>query len=152
MTEPEEHAVAREIIDKSLYMVLATADSSGQPWPSPVYYAHSAYHEFFWVSQPDATHSVNLRDRREVGIAIFDSDQQIREPKEGVYILGVAQELPAHETAEGVEAYSRRSTSQGGAEFTTEDVAPPANHRLYQATAEAIYVVDAHDHRVQVRL
>ena len=147
----DEAGTARQIIDASLYMVVGTADSSGQPWASPVFYAPSGYRDFFWISEPDATHSVNLRDRREVGIVIFDTSVPINSGQ-GVYILGVGQELPAHETAEGVEIFSSRSVSHGGEPLTTEDVAPPARHRLYQATAEAIYVLDEHDHRVEVKL
>ena len=30
-------AMAREIIDANLFMTLATADSDGRPWASPVY-------------------------------------------------------------------------------------------------------------------
>ena len=151
MNDDREQALARAIIDKSLYMVVSTADPSGQPWASPVYFAHRDYRDFFWISQPDATHSENLRERREVGIAIFDSSQQI-ETGEGAYVLGVARELPAHETAEGIEIFSKRSVSHGGEEISAEDVSPPARHRLYQATAEAIYVLDDHDHRVEVSL
>jgi nitroimidazol reductase NimA-like FMN-containing flavoprotein (pyridoxamine 5'-phosphate oxidase superfamily) len=144
-------AVGREIIDRSLYMVIATSDPSGQPWASPVYYAPSGYRDFYWVSQPDATHSINLRDRREVGIVIFDSSAPIGNGQ-GVYLLGVARELPAHETAEGVEILSKRSVGHGGVEWSVDDVSPPARHRLYQATAEALYVLDEHDHRVEVSL
>jgi hypothetical protein len=144
-------AVGREIVDRSLYMVVATADPSGQPWASPVYFASSGYRDFYWVSQPDATHSVNLRDRREVGIVIFDSSVPIGEGQ-GVYISGVARELPAHETEQGVGLFSERSAGHGGVEWTVEDVSPPARHRLYQATAEAVYVLDEHDHRVEVSL
>jgi len=151
MNEDRDHALAREIIDKSLYMVVGTADESGQPWASPVYFAASGYRDFFWISQADATHSENLRERREVGIAIFDSSQPLG-TGEGVYVLGVARELPAHETAEGIEIFSKRSVSQGGEEISVEDVSPPSAHRLYQATAEAIYVLDDHDHRVEVSL
>ena len=151
MNDDREQTLARAIIDKSLYMVVSTADPSGQPWASPVYFAHRDYRDFFWISQPDATHSENLRERREVGIAIFDSSQQI-ETGEGAYVLGVARELPAHETAEGIEVFSKRSVSHGGEEISAEDVSPPARHRLYQATAEAIYVLDDHDHRVEVSL
>jgi uncharacterized protein YhbP (UPF0306 family) len=151
MNEDQEHAVAREIIDNSLYMVVGTADQSGQPWASPVYYAAEGYRDFFWVSQPDASHSENLRERREVGIVIFDSSVPIGKGQ-GVYVLGVARELPAHETAEGIEIFSKRSKGHGGAEWSVEDVSPPARHRLYQATAEAIYVLDEHDHRVEVSL
>ena len=151
MNEDREHAVARQIIDDSLYMVVGTAGSSGQPWASPVYYAPSGYSDFFWISEPDAQHSTNLRARRAVGIVIFDSTVPAG-TGQGVYVLGVARELPAHETVEGVEIYSKRSVSHGIGELTVEDVSPPARHRLYQATAEAIYVLDEHDHRVEVSL
>jgi hypothetical protein len=151
MNDDRDQALAREIIDKALYMVVATSDPSGQPWASPVYFAHHEYRDFFWISQPDATHSENLLERREVGIAIFDSTQPIGTGK-GAYVLGVARELPAHETAEGIEVFSKRSVSHGGEEITAEDVSPPARHRLYQATAEAIYVLDDHDHRIEVSL
>jgi Pyridoxamine 5'-phosphate oxidase len=151
MNDDRDQARAREIIDKALYMVVATSDSSGQPWASPVYFAHRDYRDFFWISQPDATHSENLRERREVGIAIFDSTQPVNTGK-GAYVLGVARELPAHETAEGIEIFSKRSVSHGGEEISAEDVSPPARHRLYQATAEAIYVLDDHDHRIEVSL
>jgi hypothetical protein len=144
-------AAAKEIIDASLYMVVATADLSGQPWASPVFFAHSGYREFFWVSEPEATHSLNLRDRREVGIVMFDSSAPLG-TDQGVYVSGVARELPAHETAEGIEIVSTRCLAQGGSEWTMEDVSPPARHRLYQATAEGHYVLDQHDHRVEVRL
>jgi Pyridoxamine 5'-phosphate oxidase len=44
---------AREMIDRSLYMVLGTADRDGRPWASSVYYAPSGYREFLWISDPD---------------------------------------------------------------------------------------------------
>jgi pyridoxine/pyridoxamine 5'-phosphate oxidase len=142
---------AKEIIEASLYMVVATADTSGQPWPSPVYFAHRGYRELYWVSDPDAAHSRNLRERREVGIVIFDSTARIG-TGQGVYISGVAQELPAHEVDDGIEAVSARSAGHGGPEWTAEDVREPSRHRLYRATAEAVYLLDEHDHRVEVEL
>jgi uncharacterized protein YhbP (UPF0306 family) len=144
-------AVAKEIVEASLYMVVATADTSGQPWASPVFYARGGDRQLYWVSDPDAVHSRNLRDRREVGIVIFDSTARIG-TGQGVYISGVAQELPAHEVDEGIAAVSARSTSHGGPEWTAEDVREPSRHRLYRATAEAVYVLDEHDHRVEVGL
>jgi hypothetical protein len=151
MNQEHDPAVtARAIVDERLYMVLATADRTGQPWASPVFFAHREYRDFFWVSQPDATHSVNLRDRREVGIVIFDSTVPIN-TGQGVYILGVARELPAHETGAGIEIFSERLAEVGDTAWTVDDVSPPARHRLYQATAEAHFVLDEHDHRVEVR-
>ena len=54
-------------------------------------------------------------------------------------------------TAEGVEIYSRRSIEQGGTPLSEKDVSPPARHRLFRASAEAMYILDDHDHRVEVR-
>jgi hypothetical protein len=145
-------AVGRRMVDEARYMTIATADTSGQPWASPVYFAHGGYRNFFWVSVPEATHSRNLRDRREVGIVIFDSSARIGEGFGAVYVLGVAQEIPAHAVDEGIELFSERSTDHGGVEWSPEDVREPARHRLYQATAEAVYVLDEHDQRVEVSL
>ena len=144
-------AEARQQIDENLYMAIATADPTGQPWSSPVYFAHRDYREFFWVSDPDAVHSRNLRERREVGIAIFDSTVPIGTGR-GVYVLGVAQELPAHDVGEGIAVFSERAVGHGGEAWGPEDVREPSRHRLYRATAEAVYVLDEHDRRVEVEI
>jgi pyridoxine/pyridoxamine 5'-phosphate oxidase len=152
MNESHEHVeLGKRIVDDALYMVIATADTSGQPWPSPVYFAHRDYRDFFWVSKPEASHSRNLRDRRELGIAIFDSSAPIGTGR-GVYVLGIARELPGHEVDEGIEVFSARSREHGGSEWAAEDVREPAERRLYQATAEAVFVLDEHDQRVEVNL
>src|SRR6266511_5174706 len=131
----DEHdlgAVARAIIDANLYMVLGTADQTGRPWVSPVYYAPADDRDFLWVSDPDAQHSRNLRTRREVGIVTFDSSVPI-DTGQAVYVSAVGQELAADEC----DAYSRRSLAHGGREWTRENVQAPARLRLYKATAVA---------------
>jgi hypothetical protein len=143
--------IAKAIVDRSLYMVVATADRSGQPWASPVYFAPEGYRDYYWVSRPEAQHSRNLVERREVGIAIFDSSVPINSGQ-GVYISGVAQELPAHECADPIRVFSARTEGHGGGGWSLEDVIEPAEQRLYKATAEAIYVLDEHDQRVEVSL
>jgi nitroimidazol reductase NimA-like FMN-containing flavoprotein (pyridoxamine 5'-phosphate oxidase superfamily) len=59
----ELRAIARTIIDSSRYMTLGTADETGLPWVSPVWYAPAEYRQFFWVSSPEARHSRNLMTR-----------------------------------------------------------------------------------------
>ena len=111
-------------------MALATADASGRPWASPVWYAPRGYREFFWASKPEARHSRNLAQRPELAIVIFDS----HEPGcwKAVYMSAVAEELA--DVDEGIEVYARRSVEQGLRVWTREDVLPPAQHRLYRAT------------------
>ena len=70
---PELTDVARSVIDTNSYMALGTADETGHPWVSPVWFASEDYTRFHWVSSPDSRHSRNLAARREVAIAIYDS-------------------------------------------------------------------------------
>jgi len=146
--------VARDIIEAGRYLVLATADATGRPWSSPVYFAHIDFAEFFWVSSPDATHSRNIAVRPEVGIVVFDSQVPIG-TGQGVYMSAVATLLRDGEIARGIEAFSRRSVAHGGREWTSEDVRPGAGVRLYRATAgsHSILAKDGQpDHRIPVPL
>src|SRR5688572_30528963 len=85
-------AIARTIVDSNMYMVLGTADKSGQPWVSPVYYASAGYKEFYWVSSPEVRHSRNIAIRPQVSIVIFDSKVPIG-TGQGVYMSAIAEEL-----------------------------------------------------------
>jgi uncharacterized protein YhbP (UPF0306 family) len=151
----EEHAVtaAKAIIDANLYMVLATADEDGNPWASPVYYAPDEYGDFFWVSRPEARHSRNIAARpgQAIAIVIFDSTVPAGTGR-GVYMSAVARQLRDDETAEGLAVFSRRSLDHGQSEWTAKDVQPPAELRLYQATATEHYILGERDERVRVTL
>ena len=102
--------VLKKIIDSNRYMTLATADDGGRPWASPVWFAHDAYKEFFWVSRPDANHSRNLVIRPELAMVIFDSTVP---PGNGqaVYVAANAAELSRHECDRAIAIYSRRSVA-----------------------------------------
>ena len=151
MSEPEFAALGRAIVDANLYMVLGTADEDGRPWVSPVYFAHSDFREFFWVSSPETRHSRNLAQRPEVGIVIFDSQVPISTGR-AVYMSASAEELTGSERERAMEVFSRRSLEHGGARWTVDGVQAPARLRPYRATASAHYVLDANDQRVPVSL
>lgn len=145
---------ARDIIEASRYLVLATADAAGRPWSSPVYFAHIGFTEFYWVSSPDAAHSRNIAVRPEVGIAVFDSHAEIG-TGQGVYMSAAATLVEDGETARGIEAFSRRSVAHGGREWTSQDVRPGGGIRLYRATADSLWILAKDgqpDHRIPVPL
>ena len=52
-------------------LTLGTADGSGRPWASSVYYAHEGYGRFYWVCSPEATRSRNIAARPRVAILIL---------------------------------------------------------------------------------
>ncbi|HET9672993.1 MAG TPA: pyridoxamine 5'-phosphate oxidase family protein [Actinomycetota bacterium] len=141
-------AVAASIVDGNRYMTLATADAHGRPWASPVWYAHTGFREFLWVSSPDATHSRNLATRPELSIVIFDSHRA--GGWTSVYLAGVAEELV--DVDDAIRTFSARSVAEGLPAWTRGDVLPPARHRLYRATITELWVLDPHDRRVAVDL
>ena len=149
MTEPDRATTLRSIVDANLYMVLGTADGTGRPWVTPVYFASAEYREFFWVSEPGSRHSRNLGVRPEVGIVIFDSTVPIN-TGQAVYMSALAEEVVGDDRAGILEVYSRRTLAHSGREWTVQDVEPPAHLRLYRATAVDQYVLDEHDNRVPV--
>ena len=152
MTDHSElEAIARAIIDTNLYMTLGTADDTGRPWVSPVYYAPAGYKEFFWVSSPEARHSCNLAARPEVSIVIFDSRQPIGKGQ-GVYFSAFAVELKGEDLDRGIAIFSRGSTAHGAREWTREDVTPPSRHRLYRAVASQHSVLGPQDRRIPVTI
>lgn len=135
------NAVARAIVDDNRYMVLGTADASGKPWATPVYYAADGYRDFYWVSALDRTHSHNVAARPEIAVVIFDSRVPIGEGQ-AVYMSAVAAELTGGELERGIEVFSRVSVSHGAKPWGLEDVQPPAALRLFRANASEHWVLD----------
>ncbi len=136
MTNPDLDARARSVIDTNKYMTLATADESGRPWATPVFFSPDGYADLYWVSSPDAKHSRNIAARPEVSIVVFDSSVPIG-GAQAVYMSARAGEVPTADLESGLGAYNARHRSgsiAGLSEFGLGDVQPPENIRLYRAT------------------
>ena len=142
-------ALARGVIDANLYMTLGTADGYGLPWASPVYFSHSGYREFLWISKPEARHSENIAVRPEVSLVIFDSRVT---PGGGraVYADARAEELTdSDEFDRCLDAYNSRfedPEAHNLSVFAPEAVRPGALHRLYRATAIDLFTLDPEGH------
>jgi len=132
--------LARTVIDSNSYMALGTADETGHPWVSPVWFASEDYTRFHWVSSPDSRHSRNLAARPEVAIAIFDSSAAPG-TAEAVYMSGRAEELTGNELERGIELFDRRSQKNIARVWELSDVQPPSLFRLYRATATEHFVL-----------
>ena len=88
---------ARRMIEANSYLTLATADASGRPWATPVWFAHAeseAGYEFVWVSKPGARHSQNVAARPEIAIVVYDSTVPVGGAA-AVYVEAVAAEVAA---------------------------------------------------------
>ena len=82
---------------------------------------------------------------------IFDSSVPIG-TGQGVYMAATAEEVTGDARVAAMDVFSRRSLGHGGREWTLEDVEPPAEFRLYRATAAAHYILGSIDRLAAVDL
>lgn len=123
----------RRIIDDNAYMVLGTADDSGRPWTSPVFYAAHECRVFYWISSPDVTHSRNIADRPEISIVIFDSRAPVGSGGErAVYMTATAVQVPSDDLDRAL-AVAPSFARHGEDDITPAEVRPPSLDRLYRA-------------------
>lgn len=87
---------AKEIIQKILYITIATVNNTGQPWNSPVYSAFDEDYNFYWASDVNNQHSENIAQNNKIFLVIFDSTAK-EGTGEGVYILAKAHQLTAED-------------------------------------------------------
>jgi uncharacterized protein YhbP (UPF0306 family) len=146
--KPDEDfaAIAKAIMDSTLYMALGTADEAGQPWVSPVYLTASQYKEFYWISAPETKHSRNIAKRSQISIVIFNSQVPVGKA-EAVYMLAAAEELLGDKLERGLAVYNGRfpePARHGVQDTRLEQVQPPGLYRLYRAVAVEHWVLDPH--------
>ena len=135
MKETRAAQVSR-VIGANTYMVLATADESGNPWATPVYFRARNDREFFWVSSPDAKHTANITVRPQLGIAIFDSTV-VPGTAEAVYLTATAAEV----TPEDLEDAASVFNSGTARSIPPSDMTGDAPFRLYRAVATEHYAL-----------
>ncbi len=112
VTDPEPPPdLARRLVDANVYLTLATADDSGRPWATPVWYAARDCDEFVWVSRPDARHSLNIAARPEVGIVIFDSTVPVGGAA-AVYVEPEAEQVGPDDRTNALAIFNGRSEAQ----------------------------------------
>ena len=138
---------ARRVIDANSYLTLATADDTGRPWATPVWFAEHDLREFFWVSRFETRHSYNIAERSDVALAIFDSTVPVGSAI-AVYVEGVAAEVGNSDLQAALAVYGDRSEARGLRRWQVSDVTGFAPHRLYRATAAQVYVLDDEEQRV----
>jgi general stress protein 26 len=126
-------AMAREVIDTTPYLVLGSVDADGMPRVTPVFFGVDGYRDFYWVSSPDAVHSLNVEERPSVRAVIFDSTVRVGHAR-AVYLTGRARRVPDDELADRCRVAFRDIA--GGTSFSPEELTGSAPMRLYLLPAE----------------
>ncbi len=142
---------ARELVAANRYMTLATADASGRPWISPVWFAPD-HDGFLWISRPESRHSRNLAERPELALVIFDSTARPAE-RQALYVRAVAERLSGERRDTAVARYSEYSVADGLESLSVDEVTESAPYKMYRASVTAAYMLeDERDFRIAVEL
>lgn len=129
-----------EIINKILYVTIASVSEDGKPWNSPVYSAFDKDLNFYWFSDKNSQHSTNLRNSSEAFLAIYDSTVP-ESTGEGVYIQARVRELTKEsEVLAALKALDARVGKDK--ERDIKEYSGKAVLRGYQATPLKIWVND----------
>ena len=136
----DDAGLAREVIDAGRYLVLASADAGGRPWPTPLWYARTG-REFVWVSWPEARHSNNIEVRSEVSFVIFETPVPAEGRTRAVYAEATAAQVSEADRDRCLGAFDRRSRAEGLGTWTPERVTAPSNLRLYHAVVSRLFVL-----------
>jgi general stress protein 26 len=146
---------AKEIIQKITYATVATTNSDGQPWNTPVYYNPDENLNIYWVSDKKGQHSRNIKENGRVFIVIYDSTIPEGEG-EGVYIQAVATQVTDPEEILRV----RRIKKGSHFEQSPDEFLGGSIRYMYKAVPEKVWMNDAEinddvfirDYRVEINI
>lgn len=149
-------AQAKEIIEKIIYITIATVCEDGMPWNTPVYASYDEQYNFFWISTQDSQHSKNIAHSSQVFLVIYDSTVQEGTGR-GVYVKARAAELTDEDEITHALKYHYGRKNKSPRPVT--DFMGPASRRVYKAIPEMFWIntdekVDGHhiDSRVKLDL
>ena len=130
---------AKEIIERILYITIASVSESGEPWNAPVYSAFDEDHNFYWGSHVDAQHSKNIRVNPNIFFVIYDSTIPAGEG-EGVYIRARAEEMSDLEEIK--KAHKLLWDRHAVPYWKLEEVHGDTPIRLYKAVPQKVWTND----------
>lgn len=130
---------AKNIIEKIIYINIATSSKDGVPWNTPVYSAYDNDYNFFWASDQNGQHSKNIRENNQVFLTIYDSTVP-EGTGEGVYIQGKAYELSDEQEIKKVLTILYRRKNQDPEKRKPSEFLGDYPRRVYKAVAEKVWV------------
>lgn len=134
---------AKDIIEKNLYITLATVGKDDIPWSSPVYAAYDEEYNFYWASVKNSKHSLNIKENNLISFVIFDSSILWGKGK-GVYFQAKAYELTDEKDI--LRAFKYRYGRINQPENPIEEFINKAPRRIYKAVPEKVWVsIDAEE-------
>jgi len=138
ISEKELATQAKKVIEKILYITIASVNSKGEPWNSPVYSAFDENYNFYWVSWTENQHSKNLAENPNAFVVIYDSTVP-EGTGFGVYVKGKVQQLKENnlEINKAIKLLYERKNNKPN---RPEEFLGKFPRRIFKLTPEEIWV------------
>jgi nitroimidazol reductase NimA-like FMN-containing flavoprotein (pyridoxamine 5'-phosphate oxidase superfamily) len=135
---PEHLAQAHHILQTERFCTLATVDSAGFPWASPLLYSYDAGLTLYWSSAIASRHSVNLQETQgRCAVTIFDSHASPGEIA-GLFLTGTGELVPENQVAQAMEHLFDRMDQRP--DRTAIDYLGDSPRRFYQFQPSEIWI------------
>lgn len=127
-------SLAGSLLDASTLCAIATTSAGARAHVNTAYFAWSDRLDLVWLSDPEAVHSRNVRERSTVAIAVYDSHQSWDRPDRGIQLFGTAWEATGPVVSDAATVYATRFPQYRPSEF--------AGYRLYRFRPKRLKVFD----------
>lgn len=94
----------KELIEENKFLSLATVDNDGNLWSTPLSYSYDEDYNFYFTSELDSQHIINIIDNPNVSFTIFDSTKRVSEV-DGLQIRGIVGEVDKKDLEAVVKNY-----------------------------------------------
>jgi general stress protein 26 len=129
---------AHRILQTERFCTLATVDSAGFPWASPLLYGYDAGLTLYWSSAIAARHSVNLDETQgRCAVTMFDSHASPGKIA-GLFLTGVAGLVSENQVAQAMEHLFDRMDQRP--DRTAADYLGDSPRRFYQFQPREIWL------------
>ncbi len=96
--------MAKDIIKNNKFLSLATVDNDGKVWSTPLSYSVDENYNFYFTSELDSKHVMNIMDNPEVSFTIFDSTKRVSDI-DGLQVTGIVGQVDPSELEKVVKNY-----------------------------------------------
>ena len=96
--------MAKDIIKNNKFLSLATVDNDGKVWSTPLSYSVDENYNFYFTSELDSKHVMNIMDNPEVSFTIFDSTRRVSDI-DGLQVTGIVGQVDPSELEKVVKNY-----------------------------------------------
>ena len=149
--------MAKEIICSNRFLSLATRNTVGEVWATPLSYSTDAEYNFYFITAVDSVHIDHIREHPYVAFSIFDSTRCVSDI-DGLQIKGVAGEVEKERLPDITEQYylqvfpneDERAEWEKPWEHFTKDDFPV--YRFFQVMPLEIYKRDTENDDIDRRV